>query len=70
MDPANEKHLLSQALGFLTQYRDALVASYSSIGKDGKLRLMTMEECHDDLDVVAIKDIAALNGFIAKLTNL
>ncbi|OWK21200.1 hypothetical protein AJ88_20195 [Mesorhizobium amorphae CCBAU 01583] len=38
-------------------YRDTLVASYSSIGQDGKFRLMTMEECRDDLDVVALRTL-------------
>ncbi|OWK21162.1 hypothetical protein [Mesorhizobium amorphae] len=63
-----KQELIDQAIGFLAQYRDTLVASYSSIGQDGKFRLMSMEECRDDLDVVAVKDIASLNGLIAKMT--
>ncbi|MFK0692841.1 hypothetical protein ACFX5Q_32530 [Mesorhizobium sp. IMUNJ 23033] len=63
-----KQELIDQAIGFLAQYRDTLVASYSSIGEDGKFHLMSMEECRDDLDVVAVKDIASLNGLIAKMT--
>ncbi|MBA1139382.1 hypothetical protein [Mesorhizobium neociceri] len=59
--------LIDQAIILLEQYRAALVAGYSSIGQDGKLRLMTLEQSRDDLDFTALNDIASLDKLIAKM---
>jgi hypothetical protein len=62
-----EQELIDRAIRFLAQYRDSLVTSYSSTRTNGTLHLMTLEECSDGLDEIALQDIASLDELIREM---